>query len=289
MMFWKTLSNAHRLLLLCGLGFLLDTALQHRIASVAVFDPDRFLGAYEFWRVVSYPFFGADFWTLLPAGVLIYFFGPEIEHLIHPGRFLRLTVGFFLLHAALYLLLMHGGSTALAGPYPYALAILAVFAYIYPTAEFSPFGIITIRAWVFALIFAAFSILPGIIAVITGKLSLSVFIAGDITGIALGLGFAQFYFRKYRIPLPADIIKSRSGVPVAQSSKPVTPVVRKTRTEFSPLKGKAVQSSPLYSETQDTTLDEKRLNDILDKISEFGRDSLTAEEVQFLEDYSRRL
>ena len=279
----------HRILLLCGLGFLLDVALPYDLMQFTALYPDRFFGGYEFWRIASYPFFGIGFWKLLSASLVLYFFGPEVEHLLRTDRFLRLSAGFVLLHGIAYTLLMQGGSTPLAGPFAYALAVLAVFAYMYPTAEFSLFGIIAIRAWVFALIFAAFSIVPGILAVITGTQPLAVFIAGDMAGITFGLLFAHFYFRKYHISLPAKFMKSRSGTPVSQSSRPVTPVVRKTRTEFSPLKGKSVQSSPLYSEDHDMSLDEQRLNDILDKISEFGRASLTEEEVQFLEEYSRRL
>ncbi len=289
MQFWKTLPTVHRVLLLCGIGFLLDTALPYNLAEWTALDPNKVVGNYELWRLLSYPFFGIDFWRLLSASMLLYFFGPEIEHLMQPGRFLRLTIGFFLLHAVVYTVLMYGNISSLAGPYAYALALLATFAYVYPNAEFSLFGIIAIRAWVFSLIFAVFSIMPGIVAVAKSDLSLSVFLTGDVAGIIFGLAFAHVYFRKYRIPLLADIMKSRAKVPVQPVSRPVAPVVRKTRTEFSPLKGKAVQTTPLYSEQNDTSLDEQRLNDILDKISESGRASLTDEEVQFLEEYSRRL
>lgn len=292
MQFWQTLPLVHRILLLCGIGFLLTVAIPG-LADATALLPIAVTENYEIWRLLSYPFFDNSFWQLLSASLLLYFFGPEIEYLLKPRRFLLLSAGFFLAHGLLYLLLTYGSpsafSASLSGPYAYALALLSVFAYFYPGAEFTLFGIVSIRVWVFALVFAALVVIPGLLGVIAGSQPLSLFLAGNVAGIVLGLLFSQVYFQKYTMSLLTNSIKSRSAPPVKPVSKPAVPVVKKTRTEFSPSKGKPVQTPPVYSEPNDTSLDEQRLNDILDKISASGKDSLTEEEVKFLEEYSRRL
>lgn len=289
MIFWKTLPNAHRILVILAIGFVLNLVTQGLLSDYARLVPALAVHNYEFWRIITYPIAATGFWNLFSASLLLYFFGPEIEQLLRPERFIRYTLLFLLLHGVLHTLLLAGTATPLAGSYAYALALLIVFAYVYPGAEFSLFGIISLRAWVLATLFVAFSVISPLILVLNGGLSVAAFLTGPITGIVGGLLFAHLYFHKYHIPSLADVIRSRNKPVVTQQAQPVTPVVKRTRTEYTPSKGKRMQSPAMYNEADDTTLDEHRLNDILDKISEQGRDSLSEEEIEFLEDYARRL
>lgn len=289
MIFWKTLPNAHRILVILAIGFVLNLVSQGLFSDYTRLVPTLAIHNYEFWRIITYPLASTGFWNLFSASLLLYFFGPEIEQLLRPERFIRYTLFFMLLHGLFHTLLLTGTTTPLAGPYSYALAVLIVFAYVYPSAEFSIFGIISLRAWVFALLFVAFSVISPLIMVLNGGLSVAAFLTGPIAGIAGGLLFAHIYFHKYNIPSLADVVRSRNRPVITQQTQPVTPVVKRTRTEYSPSKGKRMQSPAMYNEADDTTLDEHRLNDILDKISEQGRDSLSEEEIEFLEDYARRL
>lgn len=289
MIFWKTLPNAHRILLILVAGFVLNLVSRGLLADYTALIPLLAVQEYEFWRIFTYPLAVTGFWNLLSASLLLYFFGPEVEHIIRPERFVRYSLFFVLLHGVLHTLLLSGTAVPLAGPYSYALAVLIIFAYVYPGAEFSLFGIISLRAWVLALLFVAFAVVPPFIMVLNGTLPIAAWLTGPIAGIGGGLLFAHLYFHKYSIPSLADVIRARNKPEVPHQTRTVTPAVRRTRTEYSPSKGKRMQTPAMYSEPNDATLDEHRLNDILDKISEEGRDSLSEEEVQFLEDYARRL
>lgn len=289
MFLWKTSPYAHRLLLILAGGFVLNILTQNAVASYTALLPPAVLWQHQWWRILTYPFADTDFWNLFSTSLLLYFFAPEIEQLLTTKRFVRYSAIFAFLHGVLYLLLMHNSSFPLVGLHTYALAVLTVFAYFYPHVEFFFFGLITMRMWVLATVIIGFSVVSSLLGVVQGYSTVAAFFADATSGVIIAFLFAHIYFQKYRIPFLSFLLRSRATPPPPSPTlyqPSITPTVQKA--QYFPRHEKRTPAAAVAS-NDDDELNEQQLNAILDKISDQGKDSLTQEEQQFLEEYARRL
>lgn len=289
MLFWKTAPYAHRLLLILAGGFVVNILTQNALAHYTALLPSAVLWQHQWWRMLTYPFADTSFWNLFSTSLLLYFFAPEIEQLLTPKRFVRYSAIFILLHGTLYLSLMHSSSFPLVGLHTYALAVLTIFAYFYPQVEFFFFGLITVRMWVLAAVIIGFSVVSSLLTVVQGYSTIAAFFAHATGGVLIAFVFAHLYFQKYHLPFLSFLLRSRTTTPPPPPSlyqPSIAPTVQKT--QYFPRHEKKTSPSATPS-SHEEEFNEHRLNTILDKINSHGKDSLTKEEQQFLEEYARRL
>jgi membrane associated rhomboid family serine protease len=260
--------------------------------SLLALDPVLALGEFEIWRLMTYPLAVEGFGSVLVASFIFYFFAPEVEQMLGVKRFLTAIGAFVALHGLIFASLFASSSLVLNGPDMVALVILSIFTYVYPKSIVNIFGIFTLESRVLARIVIGLAIIPDIIIGIQAPEKLLETFATDVFSVVTGFAFAHAMFNKYSTPL-FDTSKDRTSDKSFEGSY--------KGSMFSPDESDIVEHEPVsYRRSsrfmkkvtkpkKEEKTPEERLNDVLDKISAFGKSSLTQEEQEFLKQYSEKL
>lgn len=254
-----------KLLIANGVVFLLSLALP--LAAILGFVPSDIL--WRPWTAVTYMFVHASFFHLFFNMLVLFFFGPPLEERWGSQEFIKFYLICGVGGAVASLLFPHalivGASGAIFG-------VMLAYAMYWPENLIYIWGIFPVKAkWMVAALIG---------------INLLYAISGTSTGVAhlahLGGAAAAFaYLKSSWGPTPFG------PRPKKQKPKRVQPAVRTSPEPSAGLRGRAAAARPIAS-----TQEEERLLDdidrILDKISERGMESLTAEERVRLDEASRR-
>jgi hypothetical protein len=209
----------------------------------------------QIWRLITYPFFFiaspraliGSILNLAWAGMIIAYFGGELETIVHTDRLAKALGVTVIACGILYALL--GGDAGLGGPGIITMFMLGGFAYMWPKREISIFGIFFVKAWIVALVLFIISILPtaGFLSDATAS-----HLFGPIAGALGAVIYLHIMYRQYSFG--RSVLNRMEDV-----SKP---------------KKKANIITSMSAQ--------QRIDMILDKITRTGIDSLTEEEREFL-------
>jgi membrane associated rhomboid family serine protease len=209
----------------------------------------------QIWRLVTYPFFFiaspraliGSVLNLAWAGMIIAYFGGELETIIHTKQLIFALATTVIIGGILYSLL--GAEGGLGGPSILTMFFLGGFAYMWPKREISIFGIFFIKAWIVALVIFVITILPS-----GGFLSdaSAAYLFGPIAGALGAIIYLHITYRQYSF--------GRS-------------VLSRVEDIRKPKKQSTINSSMSA---------QQRIDMILDKITRSGIDSLSREERDFL-------
>ena len=250
------------------------------------------------WTVVTYAFVHLGFWHIAFNMYNLWMFGPRVEHMWSPGRF----VAFYLWCALGGVLghLMFGGGGALMGASAAVLGVMLAYAMHWPDEELLLFGVVPMKVKWLVTILAVTDLVQGVFSYgLSGATGSSVAYMAHIGGLA----FAWFYLRtpsaqsldrlRQRISPVADIPDETPRAIPRSSPRPRERTnERVSASDEAVAKSKAVvvkRPAPpaLPRASNDPRAD--ALNLVLDKISEKGIGSLTADERKLLDEMSRRL
>lgn len=240
--------------------------IEGELTQFGVFSAARVMEG-EVWRLITPLFLHVGLWGLFWNMLVLYWAGSRMEELYGPREFLcYYLVGGFGIHL-LYLLVILVGLSApqiALGPSPVITAVFVLFALHYPHERILLFFIIPVPVWLLAVFYVASSLM-GVLAPMGGKL---IFI-GQLTGAGLALLVFQTGFRFTNLVdrLPARRRPQLRLLPREEEPSNAEPV------------GAAVESQP--RESVDEHL-EAKLDRILEKVSQHGQESLTAEERDIL-------
>ncbi len=224
------------------------------------------------WGVVTYMFVHAGFWHLALNMLMLYFFGTPLERRWGSREFLRFYLIAGLGGAVLSIVFMPASVIGASGA---VYGLMLAFAMNWPDAPIHIYGIFPVKAkWLVAFLFVV-SLLEGV--------------SGSSGGIAhfahLGGIVGAFLYLKMDWR-PAALVGRRPGTRVSRPS----PRERKGRVTVRARKEPAPRERRSTLRSED---DERRILDevdrVLDKISEQGMESLTADERRVLEEASRRM
>ena len=267
---------------LCAISVLvygLGDAGKRLLLRLALLPDDVWSG--QVWRLVTWPLAnGFDqrlLWTAV-AIALLWYFGGRLEEQI--GR-TRMTV---LLGALIVLPGIVGAVLDLpqAGIRSVEIAVLLIFIAEYPTIRFF-FGI---PAWVLGLVYVVTDLLQ-ISADGTGDQLLFYLTSLVIAALAArAVGMLTAYPWIPRLPLPDSLTGTRSSGPRRSARGKVR---GKRSTQPRVVEGPwSAPSSPAVP-SPDAAAAQAELDGLLDKISESGLDSLSADEKRRLNELSKRL
>ncbi len=245
------------LLIVTGVGLVLSLFA----AKWMVLVPTAVAGG-QIWRLATYPFvMEVNFFSVLFAGLMIFFFGAELEATLGVRRFVNALVLTVLVAGALHLALYWGTPVPLAGLTAITTFLIVAFGTLFPQREILLFGIIPLKAWMLAAGAVAFIVaVPFIQSGFDWHVLLGDGAAGAAVGFAIGRALT-------------------TGLPGATAMREVAErVTEKVGGGPSPAQRSGNGPRPEF-----------RLDDLLDKISRQGLDSLTPEERQFLDRTSRRM
>lgn len=218
------------------------------------------------WTLVTYSFVHGGFWHLAFNMLALFFFGPPLEARWGGREFLKYYLLCALGGAALSFIF--ASHSAVVGASAAVFGVMLAFALTWPDAPIYFFGIFPVKAKWLVAILAAFSLFSAV----TG--------ARDGTAHFAHLGgfVAGFLYLKLSDPISYRLRRLKKSMP---------------RSRFSVIPGGEQQQTPPPTEPRPLRRrDEERLLDevdrVLDKISESGLSSLSADERQLLDEASRR-
>lgn len=289
-MFWKTLPTTHRILAVVGIVYLINAfVFRGALTSLLALFPSEAIGRWQYWRFFTYPFALAD-WSIIPATITLYFFAPEVEEILGARKTLLTMALFVMIHGVIYTPLMLMANVPLAGPQAAALLILTMYVYLYPSGEVSLFGLVPLRATLLLGITLGIAFLTPLLARPMSPLGFIHVFADELFGVFAGFLFSYLYFgRASRTNTPRFWAAERSQPPVRRTPASTAPISRSSTPAQSESKSSPLPSYSEAEHDEPTSLDEERLNEILDKINEKGQASLTSSEQKFLKEYARRL
>lgn len=277
---WRSLPQSHKLLCILVVCFFLNIIAQGLLSHMSMLIPGTLFSG-EIWRFVAYPFFDNSSLSIAFSSAVLFFFAPELEDFMGSKRFVIVSALFLVLHAALFCLVPTNAAISLQGVSALATAVFTAYIYLYPKAEVSLFGLLTFRAWIIGMLWLSYTIFR------VAKLSMPpvdmivVFLSRDFLGVMAGITFAHVAFERTSL-MPS--MRSRRRPMAAESRKRSYEGVEADYEDpyydydEAPAHGKAKAVDK-----------EERLNEILDKINDKGKASLSREEIEFLQSYSKEL
>lgn len=239
--------------------------------------PEEVFGKGHFWQLVTANFLHApkEFYHILFNMFGLFIFGRELEPMYSRRDFLTLYLG-----AGVVAMLAHvvmglandspnpaiGASGAVVG-----LAVL--FALHFPTRELWFFGILPIQAWLLVVIWVGADILGSF---------------DNQSGIAhfAHLGGAAFAFIYHFADLRFDSVRRRLGGRSRRKRRRPGDELIRTRTAPRQRKAETIQfpfpDNEGGAEPKERDAISARIDELLDKISRDGKESLTSDELEFL-------
>lgn len=241
---------------------------------ISWFELPKDLGSFltQPWSLVTYAFFHAGFWHVFWNMIMLYFTGRIFLNLFDDKRFLTVYFLGVILGGLLFLASYNifptliGANTALIGASAGVTAVLIFICAYIPNQEVRLFGIINIKLWYLGAFFVLVDLIQigsgenigGRIAHLGGAF-LGYFYARQLlNGKDIGSGFEEM------ISSFASVFKKR------EKKSPLKTVYRNKKTDN--------QSSVAYEKAAK----QKKIDDILDKISKSGYESLSKSEKDFL-------
>lgn len=205
---------------------------------------------FEIWRLLTYPFV-ASLYGALGAGLITWFFGSELEQIVHTQK-LALMLGLTIVIGGI-LFMFIDPTGFLYGPAMIGVFFLTGFAYMWPKREISIMGLFFVKAWIIALVYVVIMLIPN---------------AGTRLDLRASAIFAPLFAAISSIVIFHLTYKQHSIKP-----KFAEKIISNKRPAEDPKDPKAI---------------ERRIDQILDKIASKGMNSLTQEEKDFLMVNSKR-
>jgi len=222
-------------------------------------DPEKTVKQGQVWRLVTCAFCHARhmLWHILLNMLFLYWFGTRLEAMYGSREFLLFYLTAAVCSSAAYLALaFYTDSTAPAiGASGAVMGVMMLYTIFYPQETFLLFFVIPVPLWALLGVYVLFDLHPVLLALSGDKLFTTVAHAGHLGGLLFGF----LYWRLgLRLEAPLDWISRRPG----------RPVVRKARPRPEPASPPPVQRDAL----------DDQVDEVLRKISEQGKESLTDEE-----------
>ncbi len=231
------------------------------------------------WQVISYQFMHAGFWHILFNMFGLWMFGPELENLWGSRRFLIFYLSCGVVAAVFQLvlgpLLEPGRASVTVGASGSIFGVLVAFAMMFPDRYIYLNFLIPVKVKYVVIIYIA----------------MNVFAIGGGSQIAnlahLGGAFAGFvYMLSLRRRSPIGGVFSKVQHWAQEMSRP-RPIEREG--DVVDAKVYDIKDGKKQSPDSERVTLEKRMNEILDKVSQSGYQSLTEEEKKILFDASKRI
>lgn len=283
---------SQRLLLIISFGYLahiitngLSTTWLQLLPTSLIKEP---------WRIFTYPLGVSNGFEMFSFGFTFYFLSTYLERIFTSKKIIVLFTTILVAQAFLHYTFFHNPNIPLHGVNVFTSFTLAVISFTFPRIPVPIFGFFSLRLLHLSGILIAISLVPNFISLMSQVSSSILFQILTQHGLSLLSGvFVAFYTSYKRFAL--SVVANQQYI----QEQPYTPtkfqVFQETSQEESVFVSRyqLANSSERTAHPDEGTVDfideEARLNQILDKISIQGKDSLSELEVKFLEDYSKKL
>jgi len=275
---------SHRVLFIGGVVYILNYLFDGLLSNYLALNPEAILQNWEFWRLVTFPFSTFSLEGILLFGFTFLIIGPKVEQYI--GRYiypfvLSLLV---LLEGILLTLAFWKENVAIGGMEGLSFFVLTLYSLLYfgKKSDFSNYRPTKARMIVSLVAFAWASVLLTR-ALLTANMH---HLITDSVSAAIGLFSGALLYIQLRMLKRAAMQKKRD-FPDIDIPKPeelsLAMIAQRERKRYQNDREDNYQNEPEFTFTED------RLNEILDKINEYGKDSLSKREIEYLKEYSRQI
>jgi membrane associated rhomboid family serine protease len=275
---WIILLTSGVFVLQCFGGHPLDS----RLVEMGAYRPTKVLQG-EVWRLVTPLLLHANFFHLLFNMLVLWWAGSRIEEVYGTREFVAFYVlaGLFAhtIYLVVFLLGLADARTLTLGASGAVVAVLIVFAFCFPRQQVLLFFVIPMPVWLLGIILLVVWDALGAIGIGNNRTAYVVHLGGALVGLLYyqsGIRFTQLS------------LWSRWS---ARRVRPQLRVVQSDPDDTPQPVGAAVENPPRVKESSDDNL-EAKVDQVLEKVSKFGQESLTPEEREILfkasEIYKRR-
>jgi len=246
-----------------------------RFVDRFIFRPESILSSREYYRLFTSAFLHADWTHLIFNMISLYLFGSDIELFFGVSQFLAIYVGAIVGGSLLSLLIHRHHDYRAYGASGGVCGIIFAYIFIFPGGgvSFFPFPF-TIPAWLYAIAFVIGSFYG--IKSQRDNIGHDAHLGGAIVGLLIATAFNPWIVRQnpklfaavllLTVALLVWLLKYPFWVPRVGAFRPRFRIGTKRR----------LGDLPNYKQ------EELRVDDLLEKISRKGMESLTAEEKAFL-------
>lgn len=245
--------------------------------------------SHAWWTVVTYSLVHGDPWALALNLFMLLAFGPRVEERWGTKAFTVFYVWCVVGGAVTYAVFAHAG--VLAGATAGVFGVMLAYTWLWPREVLYLFGILPVRAATLVVGLTGLSLWLGVYnANVTGAASLA---------YLGGFAFAILYLKRPNPAMSIDELRHRMApapdptddtpraiprtLPRSRRLDEVDEIVAQSQAVTAKPPARAARAARTPDAKQET------LDRMLDKISEQGLDSLTADERTLLEEMSRRL
>jgi membrane associated rhomboid family serine protease len=227
-------------------------------------DPKKTVYQGQVWRLITCAFCHDRLtpWHILLNMVLLYWFGTRLENMYGPREFLLFYLAAAISGSLAYvgLALYTESNVPAIGASGAVMGVMMLYAIYYPFETVTLFWLLPVPIWVLLSLYVLFDLHPVLLALAGDKLFSGIAHAGHLGGLAFG-----FVYYKTGVRLSAPFEREPRPAPE-----------RRPRAE-----------APRRAEPPREALAEQ-VDEILKKISEQGKDSLTEKERAILHQASAR-
>ncbi len=273
-----------KILILAGIIYLIDYFSGGFLSDLLSLKPSLVINQFEFWRIISFVFAPGQIEGILLFTFAFFIIAPKLEELIKKEFFLLFLFLIITLQGTVHTIISWDKNITLAGFEGVSIFILVLYTLlnlkqkikflILPQISIITITLLTVVIWIVLKYFSykvyGFNIL------LAGASSLSFGIVMSILTVGQ-LRIIKALLYKKNISQKQNIEK-----PLEEKMKVMNQG------------GEDIIKTGLYDSfwddyDDDDELSEQKLNEILDKINEQGRDALAPSERQFLKDYAKKI
>lgn len=273
-----------RILLLFLMAYLLNFLMEGQLAGLFLLIPKSLTSNYEFWRLITFPLAPGPIADTLLFSFVFYIIAPKLEEYLSNGSFLAYLVPLIFLQGIVYNLFFWQSSTPLTGMGGISIFVLTLFTYANPGKRvklwFLPplrtiyLFLLTLFVWAMLLVLNMYSTTD---AVLMHGVFVSAF------GIATG---SLTYLKIYLLKLFMSRRDKDDEIDIPQPEELKLAMI--SEKKINTYQQEAAEEDYEFDKEHEE-FNEEKLDQILDKIYEYGRESLTPNEVRFLKDYSEHM
>ncbi len=227
--------------------------------------PDKTVYQGQVWRLLTCAFCHdrASPWHILLNMVLLYWFGTRLENMYGSREFLLFYLGAALFGSLAYvgLALYTGSNVPAIGASGAVMGVMMLYAIYYPFETVTLFWILPVPIWILLSLYVLFDLHPVLLALAGDQVFTHVAHAGHLGGLAFGF---LYYKTGVRLEAPFD------------------------RAPRLPARRPRPQAEPASRVEPEEEVLEEQVDEVLRKISERGKESLTEAERTILQQASTR-
>ncbi|MBM2816946.1 MAG: hypothetical protein HW421_3708 [Ignavibacteria bacterium] len=285
MMSYKSKILSRRILAGIFILYLLNFVTEGRLAGIFTLLPSLVINKFEFWRLITYPLSYGSAEAMLILAFTFFYLSPRLEQVFNYSILPVILLLLVCLEGLLHTLFFWKTDIPLAGLEGISFFIIALTTFLSPRLKiqflfFRKINLALVSLSV-VLVWATFKIVQ--IEYFSHLWLIPAFAASfGISMAAITYGQIYLLHRKFLKKKAAEKLE----IPKPEELKLA---MMAAKSKAAKLNAKIMDELYESEDSEFPDLSEDRLNQVLDKILALGKDSLTSDEIKFLDNYSKNL